>query len=83
MKKFVFRFMLALWLLSMVVLINAYIGTYTANMAIPNLEPTVDTLEDLAASKKFKMTIELNHDLSYKVLVIMQPNKSCTVLKKF
>ena len=61
--------MLALWLLSMVVLINAYIGTYTANMAIPKLEPTVDTLEELAASKQFKMTIELNHDLSYKVLV--------------
>jgi len=82
MKKFVFRLMLALWLLSMVVLINAYIGTYTANMAVPKLEPTVDTLEELAASKIFKMTIELNHDLSYKVLVIMQPNKSCTVLKK-
>ena len=61
--------MLALWLLSMVVLINAYIGTYTANMAVTKLEPTVDTLEDLAVSKKFKMTIELNHDLSYKVLV--------------
>jgi len=53
----------------MVVIINAYIGTYTANMAVTKLEPTVDTLEDLAASKKFKMTIELNHDLSYKVLV--------------
>ena len=68
-KRFLFRLMLALWLLSMVVLINAYIGTYTANMAVTKLEPTVDTLEDLAASKKFKMTIELNHDLSYKVLV--------------
>ena len=68
-KRFLFRLMLALWLLSMVVLINAYIGTYTANMAVPKLEPTVDTLEELAASQKFKMTVELNSDLSYKVLV--------------
>ena len=68
-KRFLFRLMLALWLLSMVVLINAYIGTYTANMAVPKLERTIDTLEELAASKKFKMTIEKNSDLSYKVLV--------------
>ena len=63
--------MVALWLLSMVVLVNAYIGTYTANLAVPKLEPTVETLEELAASKKLKMTIELNSDLSYKVLVII------------
>ena len=61
--------MVALWLLSMVVLVNAYIGTYTANLAVPKLESTVDTLEDLAASIKFKLIVELNSDLSLKVLV--------------
>ena len=63
--------MVALWLLSMVVLVNAYIGTYTANLAVPKLEPTVDTLEDLAASKKLKMIVELNSDISFKILVII------------
>ena len=61
--------MVALWLLSMVVLVNAYIGKYTANLAVPKLEPTVDTLEDLAASIKFKLIVELNSDISFKILV--------------
>ena len=43
--------------------------TYTANMAVPKLEPTVDTLEKLAASYKFRMTIELNTDIAFKALV--------------
>ena len=69
MKRFLYRLMVALWLLSMVVLINVYTGIYTANMAVPKLEPTVDTLEDLAASTKFRMTIEMNTDMGYKALV--------------
>jgi len=61
--------MIALWLLMMAVLNNSYSGTYTANMAVPKLEPTVDTLKALAASSKFKMTIELNTDIAFKALV--------------
>jgi len=38
-------------------------------MAVPKLEPTVDTLEELAASNKFRMTIELNTDIAFKALV--------------
>ena len=63
--------MVALWLLSMVVLVNAYIGKYTANLSVPKLEPTVDTLEDLAASRKLKMTAEHNSDISFNILVII------------
>ncbi len=61
--------MIALWLLMMVVLDNSYSGTYTANLAVPKLEPTVDTLEELAASKRFRMTIDVNTDIGYKALV--------------
>jgi len=53
----------------MVVLNNSYSGTYTANMAVPKLEPTVDTLEELAASNNFRITIELNTDIGFKALV--------------
>jgi len=68
-KSFVPRLMVALWLLSMVVLINAYIGTFTARLAVVKLEPTVDTLEDLAASKTHRITIELNAEIGFKALV--------------
>ena len=64
--------MIALWLLSMVVLINFYIGTFTAIMAVTKLDPTVDTLEDLAASKTLKITIELNSEIEYKSMVRFQ-----------
>jgi len=61
--------MVALWLLSMVVLINAYIGTFTARLAVVKFEPTVDTLEDLAASKTHRITIEMNAEMGIKSLV--------------
>jgi len=68
-KNPLFRLMIALWLLMMVVLDNSYSGTYTANLAVPKLEPTVDTLEELAASDKVRMTINLNTDIGVKALV--------------
>ena len=68
-NSFVPRLMVALWLLSMVVLINAYIGTFTARLAVVKLEPTIDTLEDLAASKTLKITVELNSEIGYKSMV--------------
>ena len=71
-NSFVPRLMLALWLLSMVVLINAYIGIFTARLAVHKFEPTVNTLEDLAASKTLRMTIELNSDIGLKSLVKFQ-----------
>ena len=52
----------------MVVLNNFYTGTYTANMAVPKLESTVDTLEEFAASKKIRMTIDLNTDIGFRAL---------------
>jgi len=64
--------MVALWLLSMVVLINAYIGTFTARLAVVKLEPTIDTLEDLSASKTLTMTIELNSEIGFKSMVQFQ-----------
>lgn len=66
---FVPRLMLALWLLSMVVLINAYIRTFTARLAVVKFEPTMDTLEELAASKTLRMTIELNAEIAIKSMV--------------
>ncbi len=62
--------MVALWLLCMVVLINAYTGTFTARLAVTKLEPTLETFEDLAVSTVLKMTVELNSDIEYKALVM-------------
>lgn len=54
----------------MVVLDNSYTSTYTANMSVPKLDPTIETLEELAASSKFRVTLDINKDMSFKALVI-------------
>ena len=61
--------MVALWLLSMVVLINVYIGAFTAIMPVNKLKSTVDTLEDLAFSQTLRMTVELNSNVRHRALV--------------
>jgi len=66
---FTLHVMVSLWLLSMVVLINAYIGTFAARMAVVKLEPTVNTLEDLAASKTLYMTVERASNMKLKAMV--------------
>ena len=38
-------------------------------MAVPKLEPTIDTLEQLASSTHLRMTIDVNSDISFKSLV--------------
>lgn len=49
---------IVLWLLPMLVLVYAYTGTLTACLTFPKLEPLVSTLEQVAASRKFRLTVE-------------------------
>jgi len=46
-----------------------YIGTFIAQLAVTKLERTVDTLEDLAASKTLKMAVERTSDMKLKAMV--------------
>ena len=64
------RIVMGVWLLAMVVLVNAYAGLLTACMTVPKLKPTVETFKDLVDNHQMKVTIELNSDLSYQFLVI-------------
>ena len=61
--------MLAPWLLSMVVLVNAFFGVFTSLMAVPMLEPTVDTLDEVVANGQFKVTMEKGTTLASTFLV--------------
>lgn len=55
-KKFSLRVMVGLWLLMMVVVINAYTGTLTSFLTVPKLETTIDTFEQLIARNKKLIT---------------------------
>lgn len=52
------RILLISWLLSMVVIINAYLGVLTSLLTIPKLESTVDTIDQLATNGKLRVTAE-------------------------
>ena len=41
-----FKFMVGVWLLSMIVLIYAYTGVMTAFLSVPKLEPIVKNFEE-------------------------------------
>lgn len=63
------------WLLAMIVLINAYAGLLTAFLSVPKLKPTLDTFEEVVESSNgWRVTIELNSDLSFKFLVSVYNN---------
>lgn len=63
------RILLICWLLSMVVVINAYFGVLTSLSTIPKLEPTVDTLDQLATNRKLRVTAEKGGLLANSLLV--------------
>jgi len=53
----------------MVVLIYAYAGVLTSMLTVPKLEPTIDTLDDLAANDAFQITIEKETIKTWELLV--------------
>ena len=52
--------MLAVWLLTMVVIVNAYTGVLTSLLSVPKFEPTVVTLDQAVAGGKCCVTMERN-----------------------
>jgi len=61
--------MVGLWLLMMVVIINAYTGVLTSLMAVPKLKSIPQSLEELAEMKEYKVTIQKNQILADAFLV--------------
>ena len=63
------RIVLGFWLLMMIVLINAYTGVLTSLLTVPKLKPIPQSLEELAAMKDYRVTINKNHLLAIAFLV--------------
>jgi len=54
-----YKILIGFWLISMVVLINAYAGVMTALLTAPKLEPIANTLEEAVMQNRL-VTIETN-----------------------
>ena len=64
-----FKILTGIWLLSMVVLINAYSGVLTSILTVPIFKPIAKTLKDVAESKELRVTCENSSYMSILFLV--------------
>jgi len=55
-----FKIFVGVWLLCMVVLINAYSGVLASLLTVPKLDPIANTMNELLESKVLRVTIEKN-----------------------
>lgn len=55
---------------AIVVIINGYTGLMGALLKVPKLNPTVNTLDELATSNKYKLTLEKSSILVNQFLVM-------------
>ena len=61
--------LVAVWCLMAVVLANAYAGTLFSFLSVAKLEPIVNSLEELAHSKKLQLILQAHSDVSARFLV--------------
>ncbi len=67
-----YRILTAIWLLSMVVLINGYSGVLTSYLTIPKLNPIVNTIKEVAERKELRVTVEKNVPISKLFMVYLK-----------
>lgn len=63
------RIPIMVWSLIAVVIANAYSGTLTSFLTVPKLKPTISSIEELATSEDYKLTMEINTADAEKFLV--------------
>ena len=61
--------MIGLWLLMMIIMVNLYTSTLTSYLTVPKLKPIPNTLEELAASKRYQLATEKGTVFTEMILV--------------
>ncbi len=69
--------MVGLWLLCMVVLVNAYSGVLTSLLTVPKLEPIASTLKEVADSDTLRVTLERASMFAISFLVSFDTTHVC------
>ena len=71
MSRLVIRIALSAWLLSLIVLQNGYVvGVLTSRLTAPKLEPIFNTLEEVVADGRFRITDQKNSVMTTQFLVL-------------
>lgn len=63
------RLAVAAWLISMVVIVYGYTCVMAALLTVPKLEPTINTLSELALDKSYRITLEKENLITEQIMV--------------
>lgn len=68
-KRMTYRFVAGIWGLGALIIAYAYSGTFFAYLTVPQMNPIVQSFEQLATSDKFKPMVEFNSIIANNLLV--------------
>ena len=65
-----FRILAGFWLLAAMVLVNSYSSIVISSLTVPKMKPSIDSLEDLAASEDVDVVLRSDVSTGEQILVI-------------
>ncbi|EFX85933.1 hypothetical protein DAPPUDRAFT_237374 [Daphnia pulex] len=63
-----FRVLTGVWVLCAMVLVNCYTGIVTSSLTTPKMKPTINSFEDLAASKDIRIVLRSDTSMGDQIL---------------
>jgi hypothetical protein len=69
-SRFNFQIIIGAWLLAAMVLVNCYSGTVVSYLTAPRMIPSINNLEDLAASEDVGVLVLDNNVIGQQIMVI-------------
>lgn len=73
-----FRFLVGIWVLVAMVLVNCYSGSVTSYLTVPRMIPPINSFEDLAASKDVGVVLLSDTIIGQQILESYKAIKSLT-----
>ena len=67
--KYSFRILAGCWLLAALVLVNSYSSIVVSSLTLPQMKPTIESFEDLAASEEVSIVLRKDFAISQEILV--------------
>ena len=66
-----FRVLAGVWVLCAMVLVNSYTEIVTSSLTTPKMKPSIDSFEDLVASKETGIVLRSDTAMGVQILVII------------
>ena len=64
-----FRIVVGFWLLGAMVLVNCYSGIVISSLTVPKMKPSIESFEDVLASKEVDIVIRYETSIGDQIMV--------------